>query len=67
MQLRRGREAPFFDELIIFNLQGDGYFRIDRRQRPDEGVPLDSIYTRGVEAQDTIEEVTSLNAPLYSS
>lgn len=65
LQLRKERESPFFHEYIVFSLREDGgYFRIDRRQLPDEVLPLDCIYD-GVEARDTIEEVKSLDDALY--
>lgn len=65
VQLRKELESPFFHEYIVFSLREGGYFRIDRRQRPDENTPLDSIYKTGVEAHDTIEEVTSFDDALY--
>lgn len=62
IQLRKEREAPFFHEFIVFRLRdGGGFFRIDRRQRPDEDTPLDCMYTNGVEAHDTIEQVSSFD------
>ncbi|KAG8728528.1 hypothetical protein FRC11_010870, partial [Ceratobasidium sp. 423] len=67
MQLRKENNAPFFHEYVVFELyNGAGCFRIDRRQLPDETVPLDCIYEQGVEAYDTIEEVTSLGDSHYS-
>lgn len=65
LQLRRERESPFFHEYIVLSTRGGGYFRIDRRQRPDEAIPLDCIYAEGVEAHDTIEEITSFDDALY--
>lgn len=68
MQLRKERKSPFFHEYIAFSLQDSGgFFRMDRRQQPDENTPLDSIYTHGVEPFDTIEEVSSLDDGLYGS
>ncbi|KAJ1303624.1 hypothetical protein OPQ81_011806 [Rhizoctonia solani] len=66
MQLRKELESPFFHEYIVFSLRSrGGYFRIDRRQSPIENSPLDCIYEDGVEAYDTIEEVTSFDDALY--
>lgn len=66
MQLRKEREYPFFHEYIVFRLRDfGGCYRIDRRQRPDEDIPLESIYQGGVEAYDTIEHVRSLDDTLY--
>ncbi|CUA71493.1 Cycloartenol synthase [Glycyrrhiza glabra] [Rhizoctonia solani] len=67
MQLRKERESPFFHEFIAIRLRGDTYWRIDRRYLPDEGTPLNCIYTDGVPAHDTIEQVTSLESTLYAS
>ncbi|CUA72971.1 hypothetical protein RSOLAG22IIIB_10449 [Rhizoctonia solani] len=67
MQLRKERESPFFHEFIVIRLRGDTYWRIDRRHLPDEKTPLNCIYTDGVPAHDTIEQVTSLESPLYAS
>ncbi|CUA72969.1 hypothetical protein RSOLAG22IIIB_10447 [Rhizoctonia solani] len=67
MQLRKEREAPFFHEFIVIRLRGDTYWRIDRRHLPGEKTPLNCIYTDGVPAHDTIEQVTSLESPLYAS
>ncbi|CAE6440626.1 unnamed protein product [Rhizoctonia solani] len=66
MELRRERNAPFFHQYIILKLLDDCFFRIDRRQQPDENTPLDCIYEQGVEACDTIEEVTSFEDTSYS-
>ncbi|CAE6413569.1 unnamed protein product [Rhizoctonia solani] len=66
MQLRKELNAPFFHEYIVFKLGDDRCFRVDRRQLSDESLPLDCIYERGVEAYDTIEEVTSLEDSQYS-
>ncbi|KAG8736628.1 hypothetical protein FRC11_002529, partial [Ceratobasidium sp. 423] len=66
IQLRKERNAPFFHEYVVFRLDDGRCFRVDRRQLPDETVPLDSIYQQGVEAYDTIEEVTSLEDSPYS-
>ncbi|CAE7229331.1 unnamed protein product [Rhizoctonia solani] len=66
MELRRERNAPFFHQYIVFKLQSNHFFRIDRRQLPDETTPLGCIYEQGVEAYDTIEEVTSFEDASYS-
>ncbi|CAE6437906.1 unnamed protein product [Rhizoctonia solani] len=66
IHLRKERESPFYHEFIVFRLRGDRptFWRIDRRQLPDEQTPLNSIYTEGVPARDTIEQVTSLESRL---
>ncbi|KAG8729789.1 hypothetical protein FRC11_008003, partial [Ceratobasidium sp. 423] len=56
MQLRKEHEEPFFHEFVIFRLKGGSYWRIDRRQLPNEKNPLDCLKESGVEASDTIEE-----------
>ncbi|CUA78097.1 Replicase polyprotein 1a [Rhizoctonia solani] len=66
MQLRKEKNAPFFHQYIVFELSGGHYFRIDRRQLPDETTPLDCIYEHGVDAYDTIEQVTSFEDASYS-
>ncbi|CAE6426557.1 unnamed protein product [Rhizoctonia solani] len=67
VELRRELEGPFYHEFIVFRLGKEGgYFRADRRQRPNEDTPLDCLKDEGVEAFDTIEEVTSMNDSLYS-
>jgi hypothetical protein len=66
IQLHKEHEPPFFHEYIVFSLRdGGGYFRIDRRQLPNEDIPLNCVYTSGVEAYDTIEQVTSFDDALY--
>ncbi|CAE6419666.1 unnamed protein product [Rhizoctonia solani] len=66
MELRRERSAPFFHQYIVLKFLDNHFFRIDRRQHPDETTPLDCIYEQGVEACDTIEEVTSFEDASYS-
>ncbi|EUC56120.1 Wbp11 domain protein [Rhizoctonia solani AG-3 Rhs1AP] len=66
MQLRKERESPFFHEFLVIRLSAGTYWRFDRRQKPDENTPLNSLYTDGVPAHDTIEQVTSLESPLYT-
>ncbi|CAE6418305.1 unnamed protein product [Rhizoctonia solani] len=66
MQLRKEREAPFFHEFIVIQLKSGTYWRIDRRQLPDEDMPLDCIFKDGVPAHDTVEQVTSLQSSLYA-
>ncbi|CAE6394523.1 unnamed protein product [Rhizoctonia solani] len=66
MQLRKEHESPFFHEFIVIRLKSGTYWRIDRRQLPDEGTPLNCMYNEGVPAHDTIEQVTSLESTLYS-
>ncbi|CAE6474562.1 unnamed protein product [Rhizoctonia solani] len=64
IELRREREAPFHHEFVVFRLGKEGgYFRIDRRQNS----PLDFLHQKGVEANDTVEEVSSMNDHLYSA
>ncbi|CEL56366.1 hypothetical protein RSOLAG1IB_07752 [Rhizoctonia solani AG-1 IB] len=65
MQLRKERESPFFHEFIVIQLRSGTYWRIDRRQLPNEVTPLDSLY-EGVPAHDTVEQVTSLESSLYA-
>lgn len=63
MQLRKEREAPFFHEYIVFSLHEDsGYFRIDRR--PQRSL-MECTRQGGVEAEDTIEQVTSFEDILF--
>ncbi|CAE6418301.1 unnamed protein product, partial [Rhizoctonia solani] len=66
IQLRKEVQAPFFHEFIVFGLRGGGFYRIDRRQQPTEELPIDAIYTYGVKAHDTIEEVPDLNSIMYA-
>ncbi|CAE6478576.1 unnamed protein product [Rhizoctonia solani] len=65
LQLRKERSGPFYHEFVVFRLRAGTYWRIDRRQLPDEEMPLDSIYRGGVTARDTIEEVNSLDGVMY--
>jgi hypothetical protein len=65
MQLRKERESPFFHEFIVIRLKSGTYWRIDRRQLPNEVTPLDSLY-EGVPAHDTVEQVTALESGLYA-
>ncbi|KDN37429.1 hypothetical protein RSAG8_10164, partial [Rhizoctonia solani AG-8 WAC10335] len=60
MQLRKEQKEPFFHEYVTFRLSDGKCFRIDRRQIPDEGSPMDCTSDQGVEAYDTIEQITSL-------
>ncbi|KDN43390.1 hypothetical protein RSAG8_06174, partial [Rhizoctonia solani AG-8 WAC10335] len=66
MQLRKEREGPFFHEFIVIRLKAGTYWRIDRRQLPKENTPLNCLYTEGVPAHDTVEQVTSLESTLYA-
>ncbi|KAH7322244.1 hypothetical protein B0J17DRAFT_723577 [Rhizoctonia solani] len=70
MQLRKEQKGPFFHEYIAFNLKDSHgattYFRIDRRQLPNEGCPLDCTEDAGVEAYETIEQITDLEDSIYS-
>ncbi|CAE6441356.1 unnamed protein product [Rhizoctonia solani] len=67
MQLRREKKAPFFHQYIAFRLaNNEGCFRIDRRQLPDEGSPLDCTEEAGVEAYETIEEINDMEQSIYS-
>ncbi|CAE6451458.1 unnamed protein product [Rhizoctonia solani] len=60
LQLRREREGPYFHQFIVFELtDGGGLFRIDRRLRPDEDSPMNSLKDEGIPAYDTIEPVAS--------
>ncbi|CAE6459336.1 unnamed protein product [Rhizoctonia solani] len=68
MQLRKERRAPFFHEYIAFGLRDmRGYFRIDRRQLPNEGSPLDCKENGGVEAYETIQEIKNLEDSSYNA
>ncbi|CAE6492896.1 unnamed protein product [Rhizoctonia solani] len=66
MQLRKESKAPFFHEYIAFRLEDDRYYRIDRRQLPNEGTPLDCTEDAGVEAYETIEQITDMDSAVYS-
>jgi hypothetical protein len=67
IQLRRERKAPFFHQYVAFCLADDrGCFRVDRRQLPDEGSPLDCTEEAGVEAYETIEEIKNLEHSIYN-
>ncbi|EUC55977.1 hypothetical protein RSOL_150720 [Rhizoctonia solani AG-3 Rhs1AP] len=66
IQLRKEQKAPFFHEYIAFELDDKRYFRIDRRQLPNEESPMDCTSEKGVEAYDTIEEITSLDDSMYN-
>ncbi|KEP44981.1 hypothetical protein V565_336380 [Rhizoctonia solani 123E] len=66
LQLRREREGPYFHQFIVFELKGNGgLFRIDRRLRPGEDTPLNSLKDAGVPAFDTIEPVVTWDDPLF--
>ncbi|CAE6397178.1 unnamed protein product [Rhizoctonia solani] len=68
MQLRKERRAPFFHEYIALGLRDmRGYFRIDRRQLPNEGSPLDCKENGGVEAYETIQEIKHLEDSGYNT
>ncbi|KAH7326827.1 hypothetical protein B0J17DRAFT_220539 [Rhizoctonia solani] len=67
IQLRKERLYPFFHEYIVFICRDGSRYRIDRRQLPDENVPLDSVYSHGVEAYDTVEEISPYHDKLYST
>ncbi|GAB1518691.1 hypothetical protein RhiTH_001755 [Rhizoctonia solani] len=56
LQLRKERDGPFYHEFVVFRLRAGTYWRIDRRQLPDEEMPLDSIFRDGVTARDTMEQ-----------
>ncbi|CAE6439677.1 unnamed protein product [Rhizoctonia solani] len=65
MQLRKETKAPFFHEYVAFRLKDNRYFRIDRRQLPDERSPM-ACAEEGVEAYDTIEQITDLEDSMYN-
>ncbi|KEP46146.1 hypothetical protein V565_216270, partial [Rhizoctonia solani 123E] len=66
LQLRREREGPYFHQFVVFELKdGGGLFRIDRRLRPDEDAPLNSLKDEGIPAYDTIEPVATWDDPLF--
>ncbi|KAL5633630.1 hypothetical protein ACGC1H_003944 [Rhizoctonia solani] len=66
LQLRREREGPYFHQFVVFELKdGGGLFRIDRRLRPDEDAPLNSLKDDGIPAYDTIEPVIAWDDPLF--
>ncbi|CUA71496.1 hypothetical protein RSOLAG22IIIB_09624 [Rhizoctonia solani] len=68
LQLHREREGPYFHQFIVFELHDSGgLFRIDRRLRPDEGAPLNSLRDEGIAAFDTIEPVGSWDDPLFTA
>ncbi|KEP46145.1 hypothetical protein V565_216260 [Rhizoctonia solani 123E] len=64
LQLRREREEPYFHQFIVFELNGE-FFRIDRRLRPDEDTPLNSLKDEGIPAYDTIEPVATWDDALF--
>ncbi|CAE6534962.1 unnamed protein product [Rhizoctonia solani] len=66
MQLRKEKQAPFFHEYVTFKLSDGRCFRIDRRQLPEERSPMDCAVDKGVEAFDTIEQITDLEDSMYS-
>ncbi|KAG8684665.1 hypothetical protein FRC11_011771, partial [Ceratobasidium sp. 423] len=66
MQLRKERKSPFFHEYVAFRFNGGTYFRVDRRQLPDEQSPMACTEDRGVEAYDTIEQIASLDDSMYN-
>ncbi|QRW16691.1 hypothetical protein RhiXN_04693 [Rhizoctonia solani] len=65
LQLRKETSGPFYHEFVVFRLRAGTYWRIDRRQLPDEKKPLDSAFGDGVTAQDTIEQVSSLDGVMH--
>ncbi|EUC54770.1 hypothetical protein RSOL_072700, partial [Rhizoctonia solani AG-3 Rhs1AP] len=66
LQLRQEREGPYFHQFVVFELKdGGGFFRIDRRLRPDEDTPLNSLKDEGIPAYDTIEPVVAWDDPLF--
>ncbi|EUC54774.1 hypothetical protein RSOL_072940 [Rhizoctonia solani AG-3 Rhs1AP] len=66
LQLRQEREGPYFHQFIVFELQdGGGLFRIDRRLRPNEDAPMNSLKDEGIPAFDTIEPVVAWDDPLF--
>ncbi|CUA67869.1 hypothetical protein RSOLAG22IIIB_03301 [Rhizoctonia solani] len=66
MQLRKEQKAPFFHEYVTFKLNDGTCFRIDRRQVPDEDSPMSCTKEQGVEAYDTLEQVSCLDDSTYS-
>ncbi|CAE6396499.1 unnamed protein product [Rhizoctonia solani] len=66
MQLRKEKKAPFFHEYVTFKLSDSSCFRIDRRQLPNERYPMCCAQREGVEAYDTIEEITDLEDSMYN-
>ncbi|KAJ1306363.1 hypothetical protein OPQ81_007369 [Rhizoctonia solani] len=70
MHLRKERNGPFYHEFVVFRLRDGTFWRIDRRQLPDEPVPVNSIMPEGVPAYDTVEQVTGMESfldPLLAS
>ncbi|CAE6444125.1 unnamed protein product [Rhizoctonia solani] len=66
LQLRRERERPYFHQFVVFKLGGNGgVFRIDRRLRPNEDAPMNSLKDEGIPAYDTIQPVVTWNDPLF--
>ncbi|KAG8718332.1 hypothetical protein FRC11_003592, partial [Ceratobasidium sp. 423] len=66
MQLRKEQRAPFFHEYIAFRLEDNRCYRIDRRQLPNEGTPLDCTEDAGVMAYETIEQIRDLEDEMYN-
>ncbi|CAE7091595.1 unnamed protein product [Rhizoctonia solani] len=67
LQLRKERRAPFFHEYIAFRLDTGESFRMDRRQLPNEGSPLDCKENGGVEAYETLEQIDNMEDSLYNA
>ncbi|CAE6430277.1 unnamed protein product [Rhizoctonia solani] len=66
MQLRQEQTAsPFSHQYLAFKLDDGTYFRIDRRRLPS---PMNYARPReeGVEAYDTIEQITGLEDSIYN-
>ncbi|KAH7326918.1 hypothetical protein B0J17DRAFT_222542 [Rhizoctonia solani] len=60
MHLRKERQRPFFHEFVVLHLDDDTFWRIDRRQLPDEQDPYGCIGESGITACDTIERVSGI-------
>ncbi|CAE7084550.1 unnamed protein product [Rhizoctonia solani] len=65
VQLRRERAGPYFHQFFAFKLEDGDMFRIDRRLRPDESAPQNSLSDEGIPAYDTIEPVVAWDDPLF--
>ncbi|CAE6486469.1 unnamed protein product [Rhizoctonia solani] len=60
MHLRKERQRPFYHEFVVLHLHDGTFWRIDRRQLPDEQDPYGCTKECGVPACDTIERVSGM-------
>ncbi|CAE6470243.1 unnamed protein product [Rhizoctonia solani] len=62
VQLRKESKQPFYHEYLVFCMDdvNNTRFRLERRQLENEDQPLNSLFEYGVEAYDSIEDVSSI-------